>query len=380
MHGIISRGLMGVLFTGGLMALGVGVAHADELSGTTNGEDSILGGTQALVSADLPVNLRGTALSIIGDSTSTGSLSDSSDSGALASNTSETNSSAPTSAPTTSGSHSLLGGTQGLVDLAVPVTVSGNAISVLGDSSSSGTTTGAPATSGTGGGPTTDGDDSVAGGSQVITGVDVPVTVSGNAISVIGDSTTSDSSTAGPGTGEGDAASTGSPTTNGTDSAIGGTQVVAPIGAPVIVGGNAMSVLGDSTSTSSTATGSTAGSTGGTSSPVTSGDESILGGTQIALPVTAPITIGGNAVSVLGDATTGTRVRQVPPVSPTVRVIPTVDVRGSESTGGITTAALGVHSLASTGVEAAAWGALVALLLSAGVMLIGASNLRRRRS
>ncbi|GGB64816.1 hypothetical protein GCM10011314_00010 [Knoellia flava] len=85
--------------------------------------------------------------------------------------------------------------------------------------------------------------------------------------------------------------------------------------APVTAGGNAVSVIGDATSTGSD---TSAPSTGGsTSQPGTSGDDSTGGGNQVDLPVAAPVTIGGNAVSVVGDATTEGSTTPSDPTTPT---------------------------------------------------------------
>ena len=85
---------------------------------------------------------------------------------------------------------------------------------------------------------------------------------------------------------------------------LGGTQVVAPVTAPIAVTGNGISLLGDSTVTGNTGTTPTA------SAPApqagTSGDDAVLGGTQLIAPITLPITLGGNAVSVAGDSTVTT--------------------------------------------------------------------------
>ncbi len=89
---------------------------------------------------------------------------------------------------TTDGSGSLLGGNQGLVSIDVPVTVGGNAVSVIGDSTTSDATT-SSATSDSAPDATTDGSDSIGGGNQAVIPVQVPVTVGGNAVSIIGDST-----------------------------------------------------------------------------------------------------------------------------------------------------------------------------------------------
>ncbi|MFJ4036812.1 chaplin family protein, partial [Microbacterium sp. NPDC090007] len=198
----------------------------------------------------------------------------------------------------TSGTDGLLSGDQGLVSVDLPVTVGGNAVSLIGDSHSEDATTTAPSTA-----PapsvTTEGGDGILSGNQGLVSVDVPVTVGGNAVSVIGDSSTSDATTTGGGSSTGGA---GDVSTDGSDSIGGGNQAVLPISVPVTVGGNAVSVIGDSESKDATTTGGSTGSgSGGDVS--TDGSDSILGGNQAALPVQVPVTIGGNAVSVIGDST-----------------------------------------------------------------------------
>ena len=101
MNKVISRGLWGVLFVAGLSVLGATAANAAE----TGGDDGTASGTQGIVSLGAPIGVGGNAVSILGDSSSANA--------------------APTSAPTTtepstsstSGGNSVLGGTQGIVEL-----------------------------------------------------------------------------------------------------------------------------------------------------------------------------------------------------------------------------------------------------------------------
>ena len=84
----------------------------------------------------------------------------------------------------TSGEDGLLSGTQAILDVEAPVTVAGNAISVLGDSHSDDADTQAPAAApAPAPAASTSGDDGAAAGAQAIVTVEVPVTVSGNAVS-----------------------------------------------------------------------------------------------------------------------------------------------------------------------------------------------------
>ena len=130
---------------------------------------------------------------------------------------------------------------------------------------------------------------------------------SGDAISVLGDSS-STGSTAAPGAGVLLPIGGGAPaSTSGQDGTGSGTQALADVTAPVTVGGDAVSVIGDSTSSGSTAdTGGTGGTAATGTAPTTSGSGGTLSGTQIAAPITAPVTVGGNAVSVIGTIRSGT--------------------------------------------------------------------------
>src|SRR4051812_26567733 len=114
MNGFLKRGLITLAVTGGLLALGAGVAYADD---GTDGDDGLLSGTQALLGVHLPVNISGNGISVVGDSSSSGSSSSGGG-----------GSSSGGSSASTSGTHSVLGGTQALIGADVPITATGNAI------------------------------------------------------------------------------------------------------------------------------------------------------------------------------------------------------------------------------------------------------------
>ncbi|MDN4642329.1 chaplin family protein, partial [Agreia sp. PsM10] len=298
MKKFIQRGLYFTLFVGGLSCLGVAAANAAD---TTSGEDGLVSGTQAVIGLEVPVDLSGNAISILGDATTTAPEAAPAAEPAPAPEPAPE----PVAEATTSGEDGVASGTQAVVDVDVPIDVSGNAISVVGDSEQSGATESAPAASEAPAedapAATTTGSDSLLGGTQGPVDVDIPITVGGNAITVIGDSSSS-GSTSTAGEPSDSPAGTGA-STSGEDGILGGTQVVGDIGAPVTVGGNAITVIGDAESTDSSTTGGTTGGTGTTGSgATTSGEDGILGGTQIVPVIGAPVTVGGNAITVIGDA------------------------------------------------------------------------------
>ena len=237
MNTIVSRALWGTLLAGGITLLGATVAQAAE----TTGDDGLLSGTQAPISLAAPITSGGDAAPILGDATSTDAAPSASDAG-----------SSPSEGASTSGLDGILSGTQALLDVAVPVTVGGNAVSVLGDAESTDATTTAPEQAApeapaaeAEAAPMTSGDDSIGGGTQAIIPISVPVTIGGNAVSVLGDATSTDATTTGGATAP---AATGPASTSGEDSILGGTQLIAPISLPITIGGNAVAIVGDARS------------------------------------------------------------------------------------------------------------------------------------
>src|SRR5690554_1999240 len=150
MNKAISRALWGAFFVGGLTVLGAGAAHAAD----TAGEDGTASGNQAGILADLPVNIGGNAISILGDSESSGATATASETAPAAGSSN------------TTGEDGTVGGNQVVADIVAPIVASGNAISILGDSSTEGTDTTAPTADNDGTDATTTGEDGIAGGNQ----------------------------------------------------------------------------------------------------------------------------------------------------------------------------------------------------------------------
>ncbi|MBW8484735.1 chaplin [Actinomadura parmotrematis] len=142
----------------------------------------------------------------------------------------------------------------------------------------------------------TDGTGSVGGGNQLNVPVSVPANVSGNALSVLG---TSKAHSVG-GAHVTNVDQSGSMTTSGKGSVLGGNQLKAPISAPINLCGNAVAVAGLSKAHchgSATVTNS-----GGGAEMKTSGKGSVLGGNQAQVPISIPVNVCGNSAAVLGVA------------------------------------------------------------------------------
>lgn len=297
-------------------------------------------------------------------------------------------------APATSGADGIVSGSQVISDVVAPVTLTGNSISMVGDSSTASAAPAAPAPAPVPApiaDPTTSGTDAVASGAQAVVAADAPVTATGNAISVIGDS---QSAPAAPVAAAAPAPVATPATTDGADSIAGGTQITPDVTAPVTVQGNAISLPGDSTST-----GTRNGLTGLTSTPGTSttdGEESILDGTQLFGTFGFRVGVTYNAISVVGtSSTTGTTgttgtsttgatlttgaTASAATGSRTDSGIATGDGTTDTSVVGSSTAALTVTSLASAGFGGSSLLAIALLLPLLGMGLLMGDRFRTVR-
>jgi len=187
MNSAVKKGLYCALFVGGLSLLGIGAANAAE----TSGDDGTASGTQAIASLLAPVAVHDTAISVIGDSSSGGTSPGTAG---------PSGTQAPDGTATTSGEDGTASGSQAILGLTAPVDVGGNAISVLGDSRTAGTGETEPAAGGPSDdpaapGPATSGTEGVASGTQVAPTAIAPVELSGNAVSVLGDSSAGSTAT-----------------------------------------------------------------------------------------------------------------------------------------------------------------------------------------
>jgi hypothetical protein len=202
-------------------------------------------------------------------------------------------------AASTSDNFGIGSGNQVQADIVAPISVSGNAIGLLGGASAHGSSGGGAtaAVSGTGNN-TTSHNFGILGGNQLGLAALLPVDVSGNAVGVGG--------TAQASGGSGSAAHAsvtggGSNTTSGNFGILGGNQVAPVIAVPIDVTGNAIGVLGTAHAT---------GSSGGNGAMVTphatggsaSGSSGIGSGNQILPVIAIPIDICGNAIGAFGGA------------------------------------------------------------------------------
>lgn len=286
MHTAVRRAIHTALLTGGLVVAGSVAAHAAE-------DDGLLAGLGIQAPVDVPVEVSGLAAGLLGDATVTGA------GGAPAD---------PAPAPTASvpggSAGGAVSGTEVAAPVHVPVDVSAVAVGVLGDAAVAGSGTPAPAAAPSATVEQGDGE-GLASGTAVAAPVGVPVTVDSVALGVLGDAAVTGT---GPDDGTAPAPDAPAATVGGGDSAgiASGTGAAAPISVPVTVGDVSVALLGDSAVTDASGTSGTSGAAPAAGAPtaeVGSGDaEGPLAGTGVAAPISVPVTVGSLAVGLLGDS------------------------------------------------------------------------------
>ena len=311
MHRWVRRALCAAGLAGGTVLLGIGLAEAasaDTSNGpVTTGESGILSGNQTGVAVQAPVNVSGNQLTVIGQdnhATSTGAAS--------------TSTAAPATStagsPTTSGQNGGGSGNQTAVHALAPVNASGNQVTVIGQHNTATASGGSTATQGSSGSPTTSGQGGLGSGNQTGVTALVPVNVSGNQVTVIGqhNTLTSLGGSSTGGSGGTTTTSSGSPTTSGQDGLGSGNQTGVTALVPVDVSGDQVTVIGQHNTVTSLGGSSTGGSGGTTTtttssgSPTTSGQSGIGSGNQTGVTALVPVNVSGDQVTVIGQDNTVT--------------------------------------------------------------------------
>ncbi len=262
-----------VLLAAGFVALGTGVAFADS-DVATSGNGSVLGGNQAVLNADVPVNLTGNAVGAVAGIA--GASSTGSDAKVIDHHHNEVH---------TSGNGSILGGNQLVVDGDVPINVTGNAIGAVG---------------GVAGAAATDAD-AIVRQSHEAPGVEhqsAPLTTAdllseavGNA-QILPDTSGID---AGVLRQSAPVREHQSIATSGNGSVLGGNQAVVDLDVPVNVAGNAIGAVGGVAGAA--ATDSDAVVKEAHRDIATSGNGSVLGGNQLVADADVPVNVAGNSVA-----------------------------------------------------------------------------------
>ncbi|HEX2895286.1 MAG TPA: chaplin family protein [Marmoricola sp.] len=305
MHAYVRRALCAVGLTGGAVLLGIGLADAASADGgstgpVTSGESGILSGNQTAAGAQAPINLSGNQVTVIGQRNHNTSTSASSAS------------SSGSGSPTTTGQNGGGSGNQTAVHVQAPVNASGNQVTVIGQDNTNhaagaSTSSGPSATAGGSGHPTTSGASGIGSGNQSGVDVQAPINASCNQVTVIGQDNPNQCA-AGTSTAGAQPGSSGSPTTTGQGGILSGNQTGIGVQLPINLTGNQVTVIGQGNDLSSlggsSSGGTTSGSGSSTGGPTTSGASGIGSGNQTAIGVQAPINASGNQVTAIGQDNT----------------------------------------------------------------------------
>jgi len=301
---------VGVLAAGALL-FAPGAANADsrQITGSNVGA---LNGTQIAVPVQVPINVVGNSLGILGVADARGAGVNNLEHGRRGDR-----GRGPVQA--TGSNFGILNGTQAYLPISVPVNVVGNAAAVGGFASAQGV--GVNRTESTSrrddrrwdNGPTqfTGSNFGIGNGTQIYAPVDIPINVCGNSLAILGFAQSNavcannvSSHRGGHGFGRKESAQGGRGATQATGQNVGlanGTQLLAPISLPVNLAGNSAAVLGASSSRA-VAVNESANGHDDDITQVTGSNFGILNGTQVAVPISVPINACGNALGVLGAA------------------------------------------------------------------------------
>nr|WP_221380915.1 chaplin family protein [Actinoplanes polyasparticus] len=301
---------VGVLAAGALL-FAPGAANADSRQ-VTGSNVGILNGTQIAVPVQVPVNVVGNSLGILGVADARGVGVNNLESGRRGDR-------GRGAVQATGSNFGILNGTQAYLPVTVPVNVVGNAAAVGGFASAQGA--GVNRTESTNrrddrrwDSPTqvTGSNFGIGNGTQIYAPVDVPINICGNSLAILGFAQSSavcanDLSGRGGrnfGFGRKESAQGGHGVTQATGQNVGianGTQLLAPISLPVNLAGNSAAVLGASSSRA-VAVNESAHGHDDDITQFTGSNFGILNGTQVAVPINVPINACGNALGVLGAA------------------------------------------------------------------------------
>ncbi|WP_250031933.1 chaplin family protein [Paractinoplanes maris] len=298
---------VGVLAAGALL-FAPGAAHADSRQ-VTGSNVGALNGTQIAVPVQVPVNVVGNSLGILGVADAQGAGVNNLEHGRRGDR-------GRGAVQATGSNFGILNGTQAYLPVSVPVNVVGNAAALGGLASAQGvgvnrTESGRTTEHRRNDGPNqfTGSNFGIGNGTQLYAPVDVPINVCGNSLAILGFAQSSavcandvSGNRGGRGFGRHESARGGHDATQVTGRNVGilnGTQLYAPISLPVNLAGNSAALLGSSSSRAVAVNESTRNDD---VTQVTGSNFGILNGTQVAVPINVPINACGNSLGILGAA------------------------------------------------------------------------------
>ena len=280
---------VGVLAAGALL-FGPGVAHAD-VHQTSYDNNGILNGAQLVAPVSVPVNIVGNAIGVAGEANAAGVGRNTTEGGHVSQKSYDNNGIAnglqgylPVNVPVN------------VVGNAVAVLGEANAAGA----GVNGRTESAKVTEhgkhGWGNQKSYD-NNGILNGTQIYAPVDVPINICGNSLALLGEANSQ--AFCANGHGRTESAWGAKQKSYDNNGILNGAQVYAPISLPVNLAGNSVAILGESNAAAVAHNESAHGGGFGQDSHDNNG---IGNGLQIAAPVNLPVNVCGNALSILGEA------------------------------------------------------------------------------
>jgi hypothetical protein len=290
---------VGVLAAGALL-FAPGAAHAD-VHADTHDNNGFLNGTQLVAPINIPLNIVGNAIGVAGEANAAGAVQNRTE-GAWGPSV------------TTHDNNGIANGTQAYLPINVPVNVVGNSLAVLGAAQAAGSAVNGHSTEsatvtekghghrphGGGADVATYDNNGFLNGTQIYAPIDIPINVCGNSLGLLGAASSQAVCANGGGWGRStESTHVDRVTTHDNNGFLNGTQLYAPINLPVNLAGNAIGVLGFGQAAAQVVNESAHVPARGVD---THDNNGFLNGTQIALPINAPVNVCGNALGILGAA------------------------------------------------------------------------------
>jgi hypothetical protein len=274
---------VGVLAAGALL-FAPSAAHAVDQVATDN--TGLLNATQIVAPINAPISIAGIGAGILGDGVGAGQVTGS---GSTESGHARQSSTDNTGA---------LNGTQAYVPVNVPVSVAGVGVGVLGNGAGEGSVSN---NTESGHAASQDASDNTGAlnATQVYLPVNLPISLAGVGVGILGDGAGSGTVSNGGTHGYGASESGATQSSTGNTGAANGTQVYAPLNLPISLAGVGIGVLGDGQGAGTVSNEN--GNGGGGASQTSDDNTGVANGTQVYAPVNAPVCVAGIGLGILGD-------------------------------------------------------------------------------
>jgi hypothetical protein len=276
---------VGVLAAGALLFAPV-AAHAD-VDQVADGNNGILNATQLVAPINIPVGVAGVGVGILGEGSGTGEVT----------NWGGWNTEDVTQASTDN--NGVGNGTQAYLPVSIPVGIAGIGVGILGEGHGEGSvsnnTESAQTESVTQAATDNNG---ILNATQAYLPINIPVGLAGLGVGILGEGHGEGAVSNNTGGNSTESVAQGSSDNNGVAN---GTQVYAPIDIPIGIAGVGLGVLGEGTGMGSVSNNTGGGNSAEDATQVSTDNNGVGNGTQVIAPINAPVCVAGIGIGILGE-------------------------------------------------------------------------------